>query len=316
MSDWHTKRPRDLRLDACDLSSCQWSHPYKSDNDYKSCNNDVEDFLQKGYDKSCVAGSTKSFSKCLLSSAFKLSDVDCFHLNIVTSESTNTIRDDVWFANDPLGSQHYVAPVRCPIGEDLIEVHIIPGHHPHTTSLSLTNNCTNTEVANIPAGTYTKDDQAYLEKLCVPPGGEYLFWIGGHKSYNLLYNGVSLASGGEFDAEENIIFGQCEAAEEIGCVGTSKPYDIDYRGQLSKTVSGRTCQNWDSQIPHTHTRTPEGYPNSGLDKNYCRNPDGAPPGAWCYTMDENKRWEDCDVPKCDETIRKARNLKWDYTNAK
>ena len=48
----------------------------------------------------------------------------------------------------------------------------------------------------------------------------------------------------------------------------------DYRGKINKTTSGRTCQRWDSQSPHSHTRTPENYPNSGLEENYCRNPDG------------------------------------------
>ena len=48
----------------------------------------------------------------------------------------------------------------------------------------------------------------------------------------------------------------------------------DYRGKINKTTSGRTCQRWDSQSPHSHTRTPGNYPNSGLEENYCRNPDG------------------------------------------
>ena len=54
--------------------------------------------------------------------------------------------------------------------------------------------------------------------------------------------------------------------------GTGK--QADYRGRISTTASGRTCQRWDSQKPHSHTRTPENYPNSGLEENYCRNPDG------------------------------------------
>ena len=48
----------------------------------------------------------------------------------------------------------------------------------------------------------------------------------------------------------------------------------DYRGKINKTTSGRTCQRWDVQSPHKHSRTPENYPNSGLEENYCRNPDG------------------------------------------
>lgn len=54
----------------------------------------------------------------------------------------------------------------------------------------------------------------------------------------------------------------------------------DYRGTIATTNSGRTCQPWSSQYPHTHTRTDEQYPGTGLgDHNYCRNPDNEPGGA-------------------------------------
>ena len=69
----------------------------------------------------------------------------------------------------------------------------------------------------------------------------------------------------------------------------------DYRGHVQVTASGKACQEWTSQSPHKHSRTPTNYPNSGLGThNYCRNPDGEP-GAWCYTTDSSKRWELCDV---------------------
>ncbi|XP_070541653.1 apolipoprotein(a)-like [Ptychodera flava] len=69
----------------------------------------------------------------------------------------------------------------------------------------------------------------------------------------------------------------------------------DYRGTVSTTINGRTCQEWTEQSPHSHSRTPENYPNSGLgDHNYCRNPDGVD-GAWCYTTDASVRWEYCDI---------------------
>mmetsp|Transcript_28957 Transcript_28957/g.43737 ORF Transcript_28957/g.43737 Transcript_28957/m.43737 type:complete len:611 (+) Transcript_28957:85-1917(+) len=75
----------------------------------------------------------------------------------------------------------------------------------------------------------------------------------------------------------------------------------DYRGTISITKSGRTCQRWDSQFPHTHDRTTDDYPEAGLEENYCRNPDGEN-WSWCYTTDPNERWEVCtDVPRCGTT---------------
>jgi len=74
----------------------------------------------------------------------------------------------------------------------------------------------------------------------------------------------------------------------------------DYRGSLATTVSGRECMRWDQQFPHKHSVTNARYPESGLDENYCRNPDGEPNGAWCYTTDAQKRWEYCSLPQCDD----------------
>ena len=75
----------------------------------------------------------------------------------------------------------------------------------------------------------------------------------------------------------------------------------DYRGRISVTKSGRKCQWWSLQSPHTHTRTPANYPNAGLgmfDGNACRNPDGES-GPWCFTKDPNTRWELCSqIPRC------------------
>jgi len=86
-----------------------------------------------------------------------------------------------------------------------------------------------------------------------------------------------------------------ELAPEYKC-GTAN--QADYRGTIARTVSGKTCQAWESQTPQSHSRTAGNYPNSGLWSNYCRNPDGEP-RAWCYTTDPTKRWEFCDVPTCD-----------------
>ena len=68
-----------------------------------------------------------------------------------------------------------------------------------------------------------------------------------------------------------------------------------YRGSVSWTRNGWTCQNWNEQYPNEHSRTHENYPQDGLgDHNYCRNPDDEE-DAWCYTVNGN-RWDYCDIP--------------------
>ncbi|KAM6355363.1 plasminogen-like [Podargus strigoides] len=73
----------------------------------------------------------------------------------------------------------------------------------------------------------------------------------------------------------------------------------DYRGTVAKTGRGRACQEWNSQKPHSHKYfTPVTHPTAGLDKNYCRNPDGDVNGVWCFTTDPEKKWEYCEIPHC------------------
>ncbi|XP_071944578.1 uncharacterized protein [Antedon mediterranea] len=70
---------------------------------------------------------------------------------------------------------------------------------------------------------------------------------------------------------------------------------VDYRGIVSTTTDGYTCQKWTDQTPHTHSYTPETYPGSGLgDHNYCRNP-ALGVTAWCHTTDSTRTWEYCDI---------------------
>ncbi|KAG7219108.1 hypothetical protein INR49_019316 [Caranx melampygus] len=75
-----------------------------------------------------------------------------------------------------------------------------------------------------------------------------------------------------------------------------------YRGTVSVTESGKTCQSWSAQTPHKHNRTPENYPCKGLDNNHCRNPDNERM-PWCYTTDPETRWEYCTVPSCGDAPR-------------
>ena len=87
----------------------------------------------------------------------------------------------------------------------------------------------------------------------------------------------------------------------IDCLKT--PAGREYNGTVSRTHSGKLCQSWSSNTPHdvhsdyTDDRFPDGSRKKA--KNYCRNPDEYwENGAWCYTMDENVRYEQCDIPLC------------------
>ncbi|XP_030839825.1 uncharacterized protein LOC762725 isoform X3 [Strongylocentrotus purpuratus] len=69
--------------------------------------------------------------------------------------------------------------------------------------------------------------------------------------------------------------GYCQiqpCAVHAGCV--NGPGE-DYRGYGKHTESGYLCLNWDNATDTTL------YPQSGLDKNFCRNPDGRD-RPWCY----------------------------------
>uniref|UniRef100_A0A3P9PXF7 Kringle domain-containing protein n=1 Tax=Poecilia reticulata TaxID=8081 RepID=A0A3P9PXF7_POERE len=81
-----------------------------------------------------------------------------------------------------------------------------------------------------------------------------------------------------------------------------------YRGLIAVTTSGKKCQRWASQTPHRHDYTivPEQFPDAGLDKNYCRNPDGKQK-PWCFTTDYKTPWEYCSLPNCNDILASGIN---------
>ena len=99
----------------------------------------------------------------------------------------------------------------------------------------------------------------------------------------------------EEDAENNTP--HCAASDPTVC-GCPEKLQSDYRGSIDTTESGVTCQRWRDQTPHTHPYPPEDFPNEGLTRNYCRNPEGKSERPWCFTTDSTKRWEYCNVPVC------------------
>jgi len=86
----------------------------------------------------------------------------------------------------------------------------------------------------------------------------------------------------------------------VGSDGVSHMYEVsraagttavaDYEGSASVTVTGRLCQAWSSQTPHSHS-----YSSVGS-HNYCRDPSGSG-SLWCYTTDPSQATENCADPR-------------------
>ena len=64
----------------------------------------------------------------------------------------------------------------------------------------------------------------------------------------------------------------------------------DYTGNVAVTVSGKKCQFW-NKLTFSHSQP-------AYNHNYCRNPDSADGGVWCYTDIWRNDWEYCSQIKC------------------
>ncbi|EFN89657.1 tyrosine-protein kinase transmembrane receptor Ror2 [Harpegnathos saltator] len=78
-----------------------------------------------------------------------------------------------------------------------------------------------------------------------------------------------------------------------------------YMGKINKTKFGLNCQSWSAQIPHSHDKPPDVFPQIRYGENYCRNAGGDEPMPWCFTTDTSIRWQHCDIPVCDNVTSKV-----------
>ena len=70
---------------------------------------------------------------------------------------------------------------------------------------------------------------------------------------------------------------------------------VNYTGTVNVTETGKPCQRWDEQTPHSHSYTAAHFPDDTMEEaaNYCRNT-GDAFWPWCYTTTHVK-WEFCAI---------------------
>merc|ERR1719379_682862 len=112
---------------------------------------------------------------------------------------------------------------------------------------------------------------------------------------------------------------------EMGCYHKTDPSALEkeggkgrsYRGLLTHTASGRTCQKWTDTVPWNDTAKFKAeadvidgevttWGNGIGNHNYCRNPDPTNmEKPWCFTVDSKKehKKEFCDIPECPAKTR-------------
>ena len=105
---------------------------------------------------------------------------------------------------------------------------------------------------------------------------------------------VFLSEGGEY-SDLQMVLNFNGASSAVTTVNDEFCYTetgAKYAGTRDFTVSGKSCQMWNSTHPHEHT---DGLKETS---NFCRNPGNTKAKPWCYTNDPATVWEYCDVPAC------------------
>lgn len=128
----------------------------------------------------------------------------------------------------------------------------------------------------------------------------YCYWFWGTKvcqrsSLRETWYVTSYCQKNYFKKHESSVFKKIELFCADDCV---KGRGRFYQGTVNRTKQGLPCQHWNSQLPHSHYRPPDVFPEVQNAENFCRNAGGEEPSPWCYTMDPTVRWQRCDIPIC------------------
>uniref|UniRef100_A0A8C9TNP9 Hepatocyte growth factor n=1 Tax=Scleropages formosus TaxID=113540 RepID=A0A8C9TNP9_SCLFO len=104
-----------------------------------------------------------------------------------------------------------------------------------------------------------------------------------------------------FTMDPNVRWAFCTNIPRCGTetVSTEDCYEDNgqkYRGQLSKTRSGVQCGHWEDHAKSWDRNSTAAA--AGLERNYCRNPDGDKHGPWCYTNSSSLPWDYCMINFC------------------
>jgi len=114
--------------------------------------------------------------------------------------------------------------------------------------------------------------------------------------------GTSFFDSGQQQTVAVVVAGQTTVTNAITGTQASEEltgdHDSGYIGIQSRSRSGKTCQRWTQQDPHSHDYALSAYPDILGDHNYCRNPFSAndrniATTIWCFTTDTETRWELC-----------------------
>ena len=79
-------------------------------------------------------------------------------------------------------------------------------------------------------------------------------------------------------------------------------FGLDYRGTASVTERGFHCKPWILSTQYQHLAETLVHPETSACRSHGKNDNGKLNNQWCYTTDEDTRWDVCDVPDCTHEV--------------